>query len=145
VPPPPKNCTGKFPCMQLKPWPTHLLQDAVARLGLEDNLYDTTAVPATEVTSVAAGAPAKAIPASPTDRHPCLRRLADGSRTPTPEGSRLAFAGGDVATPIRPMIDRPSLAPASFTRSPLGAPCGSLSLAGELRAYHVAPLKLRVG
>jgi hypothetical protein len=46
------------------------------------------------------------------------------------------------ATPIRPITRRPSLAPPSFTRSPIGSPYGSLSradqgLPGELRAYHV--------
>jgi hypothetical protein len=48
------------------------------------------------------------------------------------------LAGG-VATPIRPITGRPSLAPSSFTRSPIGSPCGVLSLAGGLRAYHVPP------
>ncbi len=73
-----------------------------------------------------------------------LRRLADGSRPPTPEGSRPAFAWSDVAigsTPIRPITGRHSLPPSSFTRSPIGSPCGSLSLAGGLRAYHVASRK----
>jgi hypothetical protein len=46
------------------------------------------------------------------------------------------LAGG-VATPIRSITDQPSLAPSSFTRSPIGSPCGALSLAGGLRAYHV--------
>jgi len=41
------------------------------------------------------------------------------------------------STPVRPATGRPSLAPGSFTRSPIGAPCGALSLAGGLRAYHV--------
>ncbi len=45
--------------------------------------------------------------------------------------------------PIRPMTGRPSLAPRSHTRSPLGSPCGALSQperwlrSGGLRAYHV--------
>jgi hypothetical protein len=34
---------------------------------------------------------------------------------------------GDVATPIRPITGRPSLSPSSFTRCPVGSPCGSLS------------------
>src|SRR5262245_22765800 len=41
------------------------------------------------------------------------------------------------STPIRPITGRPSLTPPSFTRSPIGSPCGLLSLAGGLRAYHV--------
>src|SRR5262249_13195273 len=80
--------------MQLKHWPTHLLQYAVACIGLEDNLPVTTAEPATEMISVAAVAPARALTALPTLLHHCLRRLADGSRAPTPEGSLLAFAWG---------------------------------------------------
>ncbi len=141
MPPPPKNCTGTCPCMQLKHGPTHLLQYAVARLGREDHLPVTTAVPATEWMSVAAGAPAKVIATSPTDRHHCLRRLADGSRTPTPEGSRPPCGGDQVATPSRPMTGRRALAPSSCTRSPIGSPCGSRSPRGGRRAYHVAPLK----
>jgi hypothetical protein len=35
---------------------------------------------------------------------------------------------GDVATPIRPITDRHSLPPSSFTCCPVGAPCGLLSL-----------------
>ena len=92
-------------------------------MGLDDNLHDTTAEPATEMFSVAAVAPAKVISTSPTDLHHCLRRLADGSRAPTPEGSRPAFAGGNVAAPIRPITDRPSLAPSSFTRCPVRSSC----------------------
>ena len=60
----------------------------------------------------------------PTDLLCPLRRLADGSRPSTPEGSRPAFARGDVATPIRPVTGRPSLPPSSFTRRPVGSPCG---------------------
>ena len=65
-------------------------------------------------------------------------RLAVGSGPPTPEGSRLAFARGDVAAPIRPVTGRPSLPPSSFTRRPIGSPCGGPTLAGGRRAYHVA-------
>jgi hypothetical protein len=61
---------------------------------------------------------------------------------PAPDGSLPAFAWGDVArmggaTPIRPITGRLSLPPPSFTRSPIGSPCGSLSPKGGLRAYHV--------
>jgi len=65
-------------------------------------------------------------------------RLAVGSHPPTPGGSQLAFARGDLATPIRPITGRPSLPPPSFTRRPVGSPCGWPTLAGGRRAYHVA-------
>jgi hypothetical protein len=65
-------------------------------------------------------------------------RLAVGPHPPTPGGSRLAFARGDLATPIRPITGRPSLPPPSFTRRPVGSPCGWPTLAGGRRAYHVA-------
>src|SRR5262249_36486559 len=91
----------------------------------------------------AGAAPAEVIATSPAYLLCPLRRLADGSRPPTPEGSRPAFAWGEVATPIRPITDRHSLAPSSFTRSPIGRPCGRLSLAGGLRAYHVPRRKWR--
>jgi hypothetical protein len=65
-------------------------------------------------------------------------RSAVGSRPPTPGGSRLAFARGDVSTPIRPITGRPSLPPSSSTRRPIGSPCGWPTLAGGRRAYHVA-------
>ena len=77
----------------------------------------------------------------PTDLLRLLRRLTDGPRPPTPGGSGLAFARSDVAigsTPIRPITGRRSLPPPSFTRSPVGAPRGGPTLAGGLRAYHVA-------
>ena len=116
---------------------------AVGPIGLGVHLSVTAAVPATEMSSVAAGAPARVITTPPTYLHPSLRRLADGSRPPTPEGSRPPFGWGPVATPIQPITGRPSLAPSSFTRNPIGSPCGSLSPRGGLRAYHVAPRKPR--
>src|SRR5258708_38711588 len=118
--------------------PTTPLTRRGCPIGLGAHLSVTTAAPATEWTSVAAEAPAKVVTTSPTSLHHSLRRLADGSRPPTPEGSRPPFGWGPVATPIRPLTGRPSLAPSSFTCSPVGSPCGSLSLAGGLRAYHVA-------
>src|SRR6516162_1437549 len=95
------------------------------------------------MTAVAAVAPATAVTAAPTSLHHSLRRLADGSRPPTPEGSRPGFPWGDVTTPIRPATGRRSLPPSSSTRSPLGSPYGSLSPKGGLRAYRVAPPKPR--
>jgi hypothetical protein len=123
--------------------PTTPLTRRGCPLGLGVNLSVTTAEPATEMISVAAVAPAKVVATSPTVLHHSLRRLADGSRPPTPEGSLPACAGGDVATPIRPVTGRPLLAPSSFTRSPVGSSYDSLSLAGGLRAYHVASPKPR--
>src|SRR5207302_629908 len=60
-----------------------------------------------------------------------LRRLADGSRPSTPQGSRPAFAWSDVAigsTPVRPITGRRSLPPSSFTRRPVGSPYGGPTL-----------------
>jgi hypothetical protein len=110
-------------------------------IGLGADLSVTAAEPATEMMSVAAGAPARVVATPPTDLQPCLRRLADGSRPPTPEGSLPGFPWGHVPTPIRPATGRRSLPPSSSTRSPIGSPCGSLSPRGGLRAYHVASLK----
>jgi hypothetical protein len=118
-----------------------LIKHAVVPIGLGVHLSVTTAEPATEMISVAAGAPATAVTAAPTSLHPSLRRLADGSRPPTPEGSLPPFGWGNVPTPIRPITGRPSLPPSPCTRSPIGSPYGSLSPGGGLRAYHVAPLK----
>ncbi len=91
--------------------------------------------------SVAEAAPARAIATLPTYLRRPLRRLADGSRPPTPRGSLHPFGWGDVTTPIQPITGRHSLSPRSFTRSPIGSSYDSLSLAGGLRAYHVALLK----
>src|SRR4051794_40852028 len=85
------------------------------------------------IVAVAGAAPAWIIAIPPTDRLCPLRRFADGSRPSTPEGSRPAFAGSDLAigsTPVRPMTGRRPLPPPSFTRRPIGSPCGPLSLAG---------------
>ena len=117
-------------------------------LDLGDNLSVTATVPATELTSVAQAAPARAIATPPTVLLCLLRRLADGSRPPTPEGSRPAFAWSDLAigsTPIHPIAGQHSLPPSSFTRSPIGVPRGRPTLTGGLRAYHVASQKPRVG
>src|SRR6516164_1458838 len=113
-------------------------------MGLGVNLDVTTTVPATEMTSVAEAAPATAITAAPTVLLCFLRRLAACSRPPTPEGSQPGFPWGDVATPIRPITGRPSLAPSSSTRNPVGRPCDWPTPRGGLRAYHV-PLTLPSG
>ena len=125
--------------------PTTPLTGRGCPIGLEANLSVTAAEPATEVTSVAAVAPAKVITTSPTYLHHSLRRLADGSRPPTPRGSLHPFGWGDVPTPIRPITGRRSLSPRSFTRSPIGSsydvafPCGRATglprCAAETRAW----------
>jgi len=50
---------------------------------------------------------------------------------------------GDVETRIRLVTRRPSLLPTSRARTPIGSPCGSLSLAskGGVRGFHVPLLK----
>jgi hypothetical protein len=55
----------------------------------------------------------------------------------TPEGSQLAFARGDLATPIHPITGWPSLLPSSHACRPIGLSCDSLSLAGGRQVYHV--------
>src|SRR3954451_20214466 len=110
-------------------------------IGLGVNLSVTATGPATELISVAQAAPAEVIATSPTVLLRLLRRLTDGSRPLTPEGSRPAFAWSDVAigsTPVRPVTGRPSLPPSSSTRRPVGSPYGWPTLAGGRRAYHVA-------
>jgi hypothetical protein len=109
---------------------------------LGDNLDVTETVPATEMRSVAEAAPATVLTTAPTDLRRSLRRFADGSRPPTPEGSRPGFPWSPVATPIRPITGRLSLAPSSSARCPIGLPYGSLSPTGGQRVYHVASLKL---
>src|SRR5262249_54646586 len=65
------------------------------------------------------------------------RRLAARSRPPTPEGRLPGFPRSDVATPIRPITGRPSLAPSSFTRRPVGLPRGSLAFGEGRGVTHV--------
>ncbi|WP_207681262.1 hypothetical protein [Desulfonema magnum] len=60
------------------------------------------------------------------------------SRKETPVGSLLTFVPGKFRTRIRTVTARHSLSPTSFTRIPVGLPCGSLSPKGEIRAYHVS-------
>jgi hypothetical protein len=103
-------------------------------IGLGVNLDGTTTEPVTEDRR----RPHLRTLPSETDRLCLPSRLAAGSRPPTPGGSRLAFARGHVATPIRPITGRPSLPPPSSTRRPIGLPYGWPTLAGGRRAYHVA-------
>jgi hypothetical protein len=41
------------------------------------------------------------------------------------------------STPLRSITERPSLPPSSFTRRPIGPPCGGPTPRGGRRAYHV--------
>jgi hypothetical protein len=146
-PPPLRTVRAPFQCIRLKhrttplrgttghgsAGPRHHLRNAVAPLALGSTwtLLRQGRLPefgGGRTTGVAAR-DRSALPPS---------RLAVSSCPPTPEGSRLAFARGDVATPIRPITGRPSLAPSSFTRRPIDSPCSGPTLAGERRAYHVA-------
>jgi hypothetical protein len=71
-----------------------------------------------------------------------LSRLLRCSRDERPDGSLPAFAWGHVAsgaTPLPPMTGGPSLVPSSSTRSAIGGPYGTRSLAGALRADQVPP------
>jgi len=61
--------------MPLKHWSTHRFRHAVAGMGLADRLHVTTPEPATEMTSVAAVAPATVVTTAPTCLQHCLRRL----------------------------------------------------------------------
>ncbi len=95
-----------------------LPRHALPGLGRDGALYVSAAEPATEVLRLAAVAPARSIALPPTSLRHCLRRLADGSRMPTPEGSLLARGWGDVATPLRSITEQQSLPPASFSPLP---------------------------
>src|SRR5262249_9886984 len=56
---------------------------------------------------------------------------------------RMMLLCGSI--PIRPITDRPSLSPRSFTRNSIGLPRGRLSVSfldGKLRAYHVSQFRL---
>jgi hypothetical protein len=119
--------------------PTTPLTGRGCPIGLGVNLDVTTPVPATEMIINGGGDRTSGIIAiPPTDLLCPLRRFAVDSRPSTPEGSQPAFAWGDVATPIQPVTGWPSLPPSSFTRSLVGSPYGPPTLAGRLRAYHVA-------
>jgi hypothetical protein len=128
--------------MQLSPhtaqaWVNASVKTRGRPIGLGDNLDATTAVPATELPTVAGAAPATTVTVAPTVLLCPLRRLADGSRPPTPEGSLRPCGRGHVATPIRPITDRLSLAPSSCPRCRMSAPCEAPTPKGRQRAYRV--------
>jgi hypothetical protein len=95
--------------------------------------------------AVAAAAPATTLAVAPTFLLCCLRRLTDGSRTPTPEGSRPGFPWGDVALSLNPC---PAHYEPAFASSLILYPQPhrlalrfAFPRGGGLRAYHVASLK----
>ncbi len=61
-----------------------------------------------------------------------------------PVGRGLTFVPGNVETRIRTITARHSLFPTSQAGIPMGAPCGSLSRAGEIPGFHV-PLQKSAG
>src|SRR5262249_37106697 len=113
-----KNRTGTLATPTAQAWANASVKTRGGPLGLGVHLDVPAAGPATALPAVAAAAPATTLAVAPTALRGCLRRWTDGSRTPTPQGSQPAFAGGEVATPIRPLTGRPSLVPCSSTRCP---------------------------
>ena len=92
------------------------------------------------MTSVAEAAPARSLRPR---RHFCFAPCAGwltvhARRHPREVGPLSRGVMSPRSTPIRPITGRPSLPPSSFTRRPVGSPCGWPTLAGGLRAYHVA-------
>ncbi len=73
-----------------------------------------------------------------------LSRFLKCFRHERPGGSLLAFAWDDVTIPIPPIAEGHSLFPPSFTRYPIGSPCGCLPSVGGYRAYRV-PLRYQNG
>jgi len=69
-----------------------------------------------------------------------LQRLIELSRAARPEGSRPPCGWGNLATPVRPITGRPSLAPSSSARLGIGRPCGFPTPKGPRRVYHVPPM-----
>ena len=61
------------------------------------------------------------------------------SRNEAPVGRGLTFVPGNIQTRIRLITTRHSLLPTSQARTPMGSPCGSLSLASEggIQGFHV--------
>ena len=66
----------------------------------------------------------------------CPRSLVRQDQTDVSALSRGVMLPGG-ATPIHPITGWPSLLPSSPSRTPIGLPYGSLSLAGDVRGYHV--------
>ena len=140
------NALARYDPARLRRPTTPLRQDAVAPLALGSTWALLAAGPATDVTSDGGSSTSERALRPRHHLHHCLRRLADASRPPTPQGSLHAFAWGDVATRLNPYPARyrPALA---FSLISYPQPHRLvLRLAfpkGGLRAYHVAPLKPR--
>ncbi len=75
---------------------------------------------------------------------PSYGRFSKLSCDERPVGRGLTFVPGDVETRIRAITTRRSLLPTSQAGTPMGSPCGSLSLAGEVPGFHV-PLQKSAG
>jgi len=120
---------------------------AVVRIGLEDDLYVTAREPTTEPSEAA---PARSITLPPTYLHCFLKSVCSRFTYANTRGKSAGFRRGMISPcgsiPIRPITDRPSLAPSSFTRRPIGASCEAAFLMAtdchqkRRRAYHVPPL-----
>src|SRR6516165_8891896 len=102
---------------------------AVSPIGLGVHLSVTATGPATELSSVVQAAPAEVIVTSPTVLLCLLRRLTDGSRSPTPEGSGPAFAWSNL--PQAQLLSGPLQVGIRFLPRPLPA-APSIRLAARL-------------
>jgi len=112
------------------------------RMGLAENLYVTAREPTTEPSEAA---PARALRSADISALlPQVGLLAVHVRQHQREvctlSGRVMLPAG--STPIRPITDRPSLAPSSFTRRLISSSCETPSLTGRRRAYHVPSLSL---
>ena len=146
LPAPPPLRTGRAPfrCIRLKHEPTHLLRHAVNLIGLEDTC--TVREPSQLPMCLGGGSRTSKDHYGPADSSALLPDAGWRSSPVRPHQREVCPLSGGVlspagSTPLRPITGRHSLAPPSFTRSPMGSPYGSLSLAGGLRAYHVPQLE----
>ena len=96
-----------------------------------------------ECQSVASGAAPAGVAAA--DISACLPQsvgqgslVTEDQREVSPLSGRVMSPGD--STPIRPITDRLSLAPSSFTRRPSAPLAGRFPLRGGRRAYHVPPM-----
>ena len=146
LPAPPPLGTGRAPfrCIRLKHEPTHLLRHAVNLIGLEDTC--TVREPSQLPMCLGGGSRTSKDRYGPADVAALLPNAGWLSSHVRPHQREVCPLSGGVlspagSTPLRPITGRHSRAPPSFTRSPMGSPYGSLSLAGGLRAYHVPQLE----
>src|SRR5215468_9523841 len=135
---PPKNGTCKFPCMPLKPCERSLRNAVVPqrtpgcgptftiRAWSPGTVIRWESAPVSVATAVicllsSRGWPNSLVMQDQMDVSALSRRVI------SPVGS----------TPIHPITGWPSLLPSSHSRTSIGLPCGSLSLTGDVRGYHV--------